>query len=351
MVIKPILRNLVFSIFIMILSTLPSWSQQDERDLEDLNIKKEDRPIKKITHRDDPRPKIAELQYEVLGTFSATSESDQFGASRADIDKDRRIKIKLKFPLVLKSKLNIIGGIGYRNERFSFDNIEETNYPIYQRLENRSLKQVAVQIYLKKDLENQKFLFGYFANSLNSDEIQLDNFFNQLKTSLSVVMGKQRDEDTQIGFGISFGFDFGRPRIYPLFIYNKRLDYRWDVQLLLPKEAKLRYTISAKMHLLAKIGVSGTSYHLQDQPLEGFNKLELRQSSIRFRLALEREIYDWLWFGIKPGYNLPINLFISEPKKSRKDSIINIDAEAAPFINLQLFAVVPRHLWKKAKGR
>ncbi|MEM9859090.1 MAG: DUF6268 family outer membrane beta-barrel protein, partial [Bacteroidota bacterium] len=191
---------------------------------------------------------------------------------------------------------------------------------------------------------------AFLNSSLNSDEPQLENFFDQLKSSVAFIYGKQVNPNKQVGYGLSFGYDLGQPAIFPLFIYNNDFNLHWGLELLLPKSIKLRYSPSNQWHFYATSELKGASYHLQDEVLDGFDQLEFRRSSVRPNLTVEREIHDWLWVGGTMGYRIPINIFISEPGENRRNSIIEIDADAALYFNFSIFLVPPAKLYDKAKS-
>ena len=57
-----------------------------------------------------------------------------------------------------------------------------------------------------------------------------------------------------------------------------------------------------------------------------------------------------LVFSLAHAKEDPINLFISEPRKQRRDALITFSAAATPIFGLSLVAVVPKKvLYKKPK--
>ena len=335
-------------LILSLLITAASYGQQTETD-ERLTIESA-QPIMKAAERYKPRPKFIELEWQSLSNFNMDALSDVVENSDARVTQNLIRQVKLKFPLILKEGMNLVGGFGYRHEQFEFDRVSRPDHPFYSRFDDKSLKRIMSSFYLKKDLENNRFLFAFLNNSLNSDEPQFRNFFDQLKSSFALVYGKRSNPNKEVGYGLSFGYDLGQPTVFPLFIYNHDFSLHWGLELLLPKSAKLRYSPSNALHLYATAEVQGASYHVQDSILSGFDRLEFRRSSLRANLTVEREIYDWLWFGATAGYRLPLNLFLSEPGENRRDSIIELDVRTSVYYNFSIFIVPPAKLYKRAKG-
>ncbi|MEM6525192.1 MAG: DUF6268 family outer membrane beta-barrel protein [Bacteroidota bacterium] len=316
---------------------------------EQLTIKSEE-PIMEAVERLKPRPKFIELEFQTLNNFAIEALSEEFGNASAQVNQNLIRNAKLKFPVILKDDINLIGGFGYRHEQFRFSRLSEPDYALFERFENKPLKQISSSFYLKKKLKNDRFYFAFLNSSLNSDEPQFENFFDQLKSSVAFIYGKQVNPNKEVGYGLSFGYDLGQPTVFPLFIYNNDFNLHWGLELLLPKSVKLRYSPSDQWHFYATSELKGASYHLQDEVLEGYDQLEFRRSSVRPSLTAEREIHDWLWIGGTIGYRIPINIFISEPGENRRNSIIEIEAESAFYFNFSLFIVPPSKLYDRAKS-
>jgi hypothetical protein len=200
-------------------------------------------------------------------------------------------------------------------------------------------------------IDDRKFIFAFINGSLNSDKIQLKGIGNQLKTTVSAIYGINKSPETVIGFGIGFGLSFGRPAVFPVFSYIHQFNRQFAIQSLLPKKIELRYGFSQKFYLHGSIELTGSSYHIQNYPLIGIKKLDFRQISIRYKLKLEHELYDWLWAGVTYGYRNPLFIYVSDTGEGRKKSIIDIKADASSFWEFSIFFVVPNNLYNKAKGR
>lgn len=321
-------------------------AQEDER----LTIPPDDK-LAMTANRFTPRPKFFVMEVEAFDGFRVDAISNIMGEETAIVRENLIRNIKLKFPLILKDNYNLIGGIGYRHEQFKFEEQSDPEFPFFAQFEDKSLKQISANFYYKQDLSSDKFLYVFLRSSMNSDIPAFEGFGDQLKLSITTVYGKNIGPHKIMGYGISFGYDFGQPAVYPLFILNNNFTQHWGYELLLPKKVQIRYSPDQSNHFYAAVDVQGASYHLRERVFENFSDLEFRRSSVRTFITYEREIHDWLWMGITGGYRIPINIFLSEPGERRSDAIVKIEANAALYGKFSIFFVPPNKLYNRAKGR
>ncbi len=301
-------------------------------------------------NRYKPRPKFLVYETEMLSDFDIIPTSDLVGDASAKVSQNLIREAKIKFPIILKERTNIIGGFGYRHEQFKFSQQSDETYPLFTRFDDKSLKRISFSAYMQHTIDADRFVYVYFNSSLNSDKLGFGNIIEQLKWSVASIYGKQLDPNKQFGYGLSFGYDFGEPAVYPVLLFNNDFSTQWGYELLLPKSAKLRYSPNLSNHIISSIELQGASYNLQDSLIDSFKVLEFRRSSIRATLTYEREIHDWLWFGVTAGYRFPINLFISEPGDRRMDALMKINADPTPYISFSIFLVPPNKMYNRVKG-
>lgn len=297
------------------------------------------------------RPTFFEFKYNGVRDYPMRLSSEEFGDSQAEVSNNRRLRFKLNVPLTFNRKLRLALGLSYAHEQFRFENIQDADYPLYDRLEDKSLRSVGMRFYLKRDLSNGKFIKSRFGVDLNGDKITAIGFSRFFKGNISVVYGRQKDAYTEIGFGLYAGYDLGIPSIFPVFNYNKILSTRWMMELVLPRSAKIIYTPNPKTQFNSRIEVSGGSYHMQEEVLPGFSNLELRQSELRFLIGMNREVYDFLWASVGIGALRNLNFFVSERRQRRSDAIITASPFTAYTVEFTVYLVPPRKLYNKALGQ
>ncbi len=337
------------SVYVLIIIALVSdngFSQEDPV------IAESDNKFVKKLRRNEPRPKFFILEYTFLKDVHVSATSPEFGESSSNIRINERYSLKLRAPIQLKPNYTLLGGFNFKKELFDFENSQGDKSDYYNDLDRRVLSSVGVSLFFKKDINEKKFMYAFWNGTLNSDNISFSEFIDQLKTTIVYTIVKNVSPVTQIGYGGAFGYIFGGPSVFPVFIYNQTFSEKLNVEMMLPKSAKLRYTFSPEMYLMLITEINGASYFLKDATVEGYNRVTLQRSAFTVKASFEREIFDWIWFGVTTGYNLPINLYVSEPGKSRKDAIITLDADPSFIFEFSIFAVVPKSIYyKKAKVR
>ena len=295
------------------------------------------------------RPKIARYALTTVRDFKVLATSDLSGDAEGDIQQNLRRDAFIRFPLIMKDDLLVGLGLVYRHEKFSFDNIQQIDYPFFDRLEDKGLRRTGLDVFYQKKYSKQRRLKGNVSFRLNGDSYQLENLHRFLKVSLVVVYTKQKSPQTEIGWGIVAGYDLGRPLVYPMFSYKHYFNQHFSVDLSLPKEANLIYAFDPKTFLTFTTEISGASYHIEDPLIQDFERLEIRKSELRAKLRLDREIYDWLWVGVEAGGLRYLNFAVADRKNLRDETLINVNPATAQFFNFSLFIVPPRKMYQNIK--
>lgn len=293
-----------------------------------------------------PRSKAIVIKRELVHDYSIRSESDG-GKASAEIRRNRRWELKLRAPVILKDGFKMAAGIKYYVEEFNFENAETLSFPFYQNLENRSLRSIRGDIYMIKPTRTNKYYILRLSGGLNgdygSDSFAKADFF---KFSITSLMGWKKNDYVSYAFGVAFSYGFGRRSIYPLIVYNKSFNNQWGIESVLPAEIKLRYsTLNQKNFFYTKAELHGANYSVRLDETEQ-DLVYLNKSEVRFLLSWEREIHDWLWFGIEGGLRSNINFNLSNDTSLRTDVIIENELNQAIIYNFSLFIVPPRKLLK-----
>jgi Domain of unknown function (DUF6268) len=301
-----------------------------------------------------PRAKALIVKYELQPAYKiiSTGKQGNYGNSEGDINRNRRWDLRLRFPLLNKPSLTIAAGIKYTQEEFRFNNIQVTNYEFYKDLEDRPLKSLGLHFYALKPTKNKKYFILRASFDLNGDyttrHFSVKDF---LKFSITPLIGWKQNENLSYAAGFSYGYTFGRPLIFPVISINKNFNCNFGIESVLPVSIKLRYTKNEKNYFYTGFELSGASYRLNNAgtAFSAYNKLHLFRSELRYTINYEREIHDWLWFGVEGGLRHNFNFNLTNGSRGRSDVIINNKLRDAPVINASIFAVPPRGLLKKKK--
>lgn len=282
--------------------------------------------------------------------ITSTSADPAVGNGTATVGRNNKFDIRLKVPAWNRPGLKIIVGLKYFLEEFNFMMPEGLSYPLYKNLEDKNLKSAGWNLSILKPFNETIYLGIRFNADVNGD-FSADEFARSsfLKYSLAAIYGWKKCETKTTGIGVYFSYTFGRRSVYPVFVYANTFNKRWGVEGLLPASFKVRRNISEKTLLYAGYEIEGNAYHIKidNPPLSSYRSLELRRSNIRFTLDFEREIHDWLWFGITGGIRQPLSLNLAREASKRGQNIIENKLALAPFFNASIFIVPPRTLENK----
>jgi Domain of unknown function (DUF6268) len=299
-----------------------------------------------------PRAKAVIIKYELLPDFKiiSTGKLGNYGNSTGEINNNHRIDLRVRFPIVNKPSITIAGGIKYQKEEFLFGNKIMNNYAFYADMEDRPLKSIGLHFYLLKPTRSKKYFIVRTSFDLNGD-YGSEKFGKResLKFSITPLIGWKKNENLSYAFGFTYGYTFGKPLILPVISFNKNFNCNFGIESVLPISIKLRYTRNEKNYLYAGLELSGGSYRLDSEgtAFSNYNKLHLFRSELRYIATYEREIHDWLWFGIEAGYRQNFRFNLTNGPSARSNVIISNKLNGAPLINASIFVVPPNALLKK----
>lgn len=299
-----------------------------------------------------PRAKAFIFKYELQPDYKITStaKDGNFQNSQGYIDRNRRLDFRLRFPIINKPAITIAAGFKYSREEFRFEDYP-TSSAFYNNLEDRDLKSIGAHLYVIKPTRSNRYFIlraGFdFNGDYPSDHINAGEF---IKFSIAPLIGWKRNENLSYAVGFSYGYAFGRPLIYPVFSYNKNFNCNWGIESLLPVNIRLRYTKNEKNYFYAGFELQGHSYrlHNSDTVFKPYDRLHLFHSELRFVVTYEREIHDWLWFGIEGGVRHNLSFNVTNGPKTNADVILENKLSGAGIINASIFIVPPRGFFRKS---
>ena len=303
-----------------------------------------------------------EVSYHSNSTFDVNSISNLYGKGKGKVDYNRIFKTKLRFPLLLKEKLILAGGLEYSDEESHFKGDPKNTYPLYQSLNDKNLKSIGGNIYLMTQLKKNRFLIFRISAKLKGDywkeHIRNVNKYTFLKMELSPVIGWKVNSKKLWGVGMAYSYTFGDPMLYPIFVYKHSFADKWGIEAFLPARIKLRYQASKLCFINTKVKLHGGSYsiHFDNTELSDFKTLELRRADVNFSLEIDKGITDWLWASVEYGYRANLNydvtnrnntFSLSGSKLTNENSIIDSYAGGGMFFNFSVFIAPSKSLLKK----
>jgi hypothetical protein len=333
-----------FLLLISLLAFMPPAFAQRFRDLPKDTVRwvtpsvEGDRPSKAIT-----------ISYALhdgtqINTESLTPELNDSSGSLKSISE---FELKVRAPISWRGRTRVIFGLGYRYEEFTFDSQESLTYDFYSNLQEKHLKTLNGTFYITHALPKRRFLLSRLGAEVNGDyKSTRIPIRQQSKISAALVYGWKPNIYTAYGLGVYYSYSYGRPSIYPAFLWNRSFNERWGIEGVLPANLRLRYGFSDRMLLIGGYEVEGASYHIESEnpPLRNYPRLELRNSRLKTFLEWEREIYDFLWIQLAAGYRFNVSFNVSENNSFSNDKILKNELNPLPFARVMLFVVPPRKL-------
>jgi hypothetical protein len=302
-----------------------------------------------------PLPKGIEINYQRLsgGNIRSRPVSGDFVPDQAMIDGVSFVQYKLKLPIVLRPGTSLILGFDYNERRYFFKQPDKIESSVFKEIEKETLKSREVTLYYNKALDRKHFLSARMDMALNGDLRNIDEqrFTGFIRYSVAAMYGWKPHKNLAHGVGLYLNYTLGRPSIYPVFLWNKKLNDRWGIESKLPANFKLRRDFNKNSRLYLGYNLNGGSYVINGrfEPLNRFESAELRRSDIAFQANYEQSIYDFLWFQAGIGYSYNLSFRVSEENSFNNDSLVENEVEPRVLFNFSLF-VIPSEGLKKAFG-
>ncbi|MBX0291435.1 hypothetical protein K3G63_13370 [Hymenobacter sp. HSC-4F20] len=295
------------------------------------------------------------FHYERVPRFNVASDGKVVGLQdyNSQATKNARLVIKGYIPMLNHPHLKLILGVNYEREEFKFRQFP-TGYELYDNIEDKGLKTLGTQLAVIRPVNEENwYIFrvkGELSGDYTSSELSVRDY---LRVSSEFLYGWKRSPTFSWGVGVQLGYTFGRQSIYPAVLYNRTFSNHWGVEALFPARVTARYNASPRSLFFAGYSVDGLNYIIKlREPLRRENAidlrtLELRETEVKFRGRWEREIYDFLWFGLEGGYRYNYAFDAFDRTNDNRVKIIDSKLAGAPYASLELFIVPPRKFLKK----
>lgn len=306
-----------------------------------------------------------QLTYERAFDASITSvaEDPAIGNASGTVRRNNFFQFEGKLPVINKPSFKFLVGWDYSYQEFVFVTDEGLDYPLYTNIQQKHLKTIGLNVSSLKSIGEFNYIVFQIRGDLNGDysvdQLPTADFF---KASVTAMYGIKRCPTKTHGYGLYWSYSFGRQRILPAFLYNNTFNKSWGIEMVLPAFAKLRYNINRSTLFYLGAQVNGASYNLvfDNPPLRELEDVQLRKSGLRYFLEFNREIYDFIWFGLSAGLEQNLNFSLTEERNrgtriSFKEGIQILPSEQLiesriapmPYISASLFIVPPRKLEQK----
>lgn len=297
--------------------------------------------------KNSPRAKGLEINYERVYDFTmnAKTKDEDLSTSQGEVIRNRKLDLKLKFPLFNKPFLTLAGGFNYAVEEFLFEKESQALHPLFRAMDEKNLVSTSGNLYIIKPFRGNKFLTIRGSAGLNSDYKKLPIDRSEfLKYSVTSLLGWKISDDEMRGIGLSYNYSLGRRLLVPIVVYQKNITDNWNVELVLPQSVKARFSHTPKSLVIGTLELQGNNYNirLDEYPFNKRPTVYFQHSEIRLTAAYEREIYKIIWMGVKAGLRRNIKADVSESDRLIGDDLIlEGTMGTAPLVQVSLFVVAP----------
>jgi hypothetical protein len=220
--------------------------------------------------------------------------------------------VGLAFPLVLQGgKILILNQLNYRRVDFSFKKLPERSRRVDQ------IQSVNYTFFMIDSLSEKWSLVAMLtpglASDFEADEITSDDF------TLQAVFGyiRKYSPNFQLGFGLAYMRDFGRPTPLPFIYFDWNNGDRLSATGLLPTDMSLTYKVNPKIDLLLTMKFLGDRHHGNPDRYNVKNP-QMEYSEGTISPAMQVHLTDWLHIKVEAGYAFYRNFeFLDGDKKAQ----------------------------------
>ena len=287
--------------------------------------------------------KLITLGYELQGSFDLRGEavSSSLYLPTYGFVSDVRLKhgtrAALNVPVVSNYKGALNLGLGFQDFQWVFDRVggvensqasdpllgpvRNVPVPAHRSLQAVGMRTVNLNLTWFKPLNERHFLLFYAEGALNGNW-GLDDLgpLSLVRPTYFGLFGWKRNERSALAVGAAYTWRIGEANIIPLVYWFHTFNAKWGIEALAPARILVRRTLNPRTLLLAGYELEGGSFTLRNVPgyiagasPEALNPrmVELRQSELKLRLQLEREIHNFWWFSVQAGWRVNFNHNVS----------------------------------------
>lgn len=295
-----------------------------------------------------PRGKGVVIKREYISDYYIKTNSDVVDEqSLAEIKSNERWTFKIRAPLINKASLKVLMGLQYSFENHTFENTEILEPEFFKTLENKTFKTAGAKIYILKPWVGNKYFMMRLAGKFSGDFNKNFKTISHFSFSATPLLGWKKNNFTSMVFGINYSYRFDRSSVIPVISYNHTFNEKFGFESVLPINAKLRYsTIDKKNYFYLISEMNRSKYNFNSDYLINESGVFLKNSEIRFLLSYEREIHDWLWFGIEGGLRSNLNFELTNSLKKDREILVDSDLNHAFIAGFSIFLVPPKKFLK-----
>jgi hypothetical protein len=243
------------------------------------------------------------------------------------------VESELRFPIKLKGRTMWLGEVSY--QRQSMD-----KYVPYSESESDdiSLKQATLALCMVHQVNEEWTLLGHFG--LRNGSTRLLRFNDRSRNISTVQLLQRTTEKGKIGWGFRVGYH-QRLSFLPLFLFERPLNEKWTLEMLLPAKITAVKTMRPDTRLI--LGFRGSTFNaqLEETFIGGGTGLNFRHITANAMGRLEHQFTSLLGLSLEMGVSMPISQGIYD-LDDHWIKAVDLGPNIVPYARLGVFCSV----WK-----
>lgn len=290
------------------------------------------------------------LEYGINPNIRLNSENTTATSTPTKVGVNKRYKIKLKAPILIKEKIKLLVGWNFYGEEYSFDQIGQENASIFNTIDDKQLKSSRLSIYMIRPINHKYYFAVKGVASFNGDYDGLINFSNRYtKFDVATIFGFKKRSNVEWGLGLLVRRSFlNNFPVLPFGIYNHTFNDRWGIECTIPTSVMGRYNFNDRNVFLfgPKFDSRVYSIDVQNPVTDKLDPHTMRRSHLSFSVRYDHNIKSWLWMELSTGYVRNFTTRFDDLDDSATPEIVEVRPSNGPFFKFGLFLSPPRSIMK-----
>jgi hypothetical protein len=240
------------------------------------------------------------------------------------------MRLGLNVPVISNYKGALNLGLGLQDFQWQIDDLGRSSnggwpnlgdfVPAHAALRSGGIRTVNLNLTWFKPLNERHFLL-FYAEGAVSGNWNFATFppASFIRPTYFGLFGWKRNERSALAVGAAYTWRIGEANIIPLVYWYHTFNSKWGIEALAPARILVRRTLNPRTLLLAGYELEGQSFSLRNlaidplasRPAFQSRDVELRQSELKVRLQLERELHKFWWVSVQAGWRVNFNHNIS----------------------------------------
>ena len=246
--------------------------------------------------------RIISIGYEYHGGF--TLPGVKMGAllpafQNFQVKQVSAIRAQANIPVISTNKIIWQMGANYWSSKYSIENVGSNEFA--SRLNNHSMTSAGINTTIFKPLNEKNFLLFQASADFNGVFQQVSDMSTKsLTISGTAIYGWKTSEKNMVGIGLSRTYRAGQILHVPVLLWNKTLNDRWGMELLLPARGHLRYNFSTSNILQLGFELEGNQF-MMNLPSSPNGTVFIQRGELKPRIIWDKKISGFIWLSAQAG--------------------------------------------------